>query len=700
MRGYHEQREAENLLMLLKQSREMIRRFNVKDASLLAASGLPARSSPDQKDDVRLCWYLNLALEMETYRHTGLFAVYFPDAKRTRRHPYDLMAQLPLQEDETERAEIPAELLKGLDDRAADQVRGKYARMLRILPMRKLFERLSQLTAELHGRKLAPPEKLREKLLEILNRKGWRSPIDEQEEYGRQTLDIADNNFTIIERLIALHGKTLLSRGQVMLPGAVLKRSESPAVHIAAAVAAATMSEQALQDDFRMTDYTAYEGGHLALGLYGDGAPGTLFAAVQADQRRNPPHRRIVHTRRYCRFQLMRFSAAEARLFRRHEAEMPVVISTEALPAVKPQADWLKAVQEIHALKWMNVPEPVQSGDGLCLQDNGGNGAYRSLRMYLQERRSEQQQTQRAEQQMEQVSEEEMLRDFLCGMDMPEKLCQRAMDALGKAMESFFADAKMVETQNGDAADAVKNVTRYFVRNVGLLTLAYLCREEALSLEAVQGVVPAGVEIFLSQLREDASAREAFRKFCSPAAAAQEPRMVFSKFVPTDGGRLLLAMCPWTRTDSLNEWFLSGGDGGSFDAGLFSAYCLRGLLRHSFRRKSVAQRPALFQLQPSRQFAAEDKALHLVLAHFLLSRKRRACMLIVLPTDAEGAKMIAAGEAEQLVMTVCREICAMTEAKRRRLVCEVQSRCLSVLSAALPGQTDEVMLLPGSEARK
>lgn len=701
MRGHHELLEAENLFELLERSRNMRVRFNASDEEILQRLNIPSDAKKARRDDACLGWYLSLALEMEACRLSGRYALCFSDAKRARRHPYDLMARLPLRPHETVAADVPACFLTGLDEAEALEVRCKYTRMLYIQPMRELFERLSELAAAVRAKK-ATPKEIRRNALEIIRGKNWRKPLPEKEEYGRQTLDLADNNFSIIDRLIEMHRVPLRSQEKLLVPKGMLRRSDSAAVHIAAAVASSPLRGNVLPKDADMTDFAAPAGGHMAMGLYGEGAVSTLFSQVLADQKKRASGSRIIQTRRYCRYQLMRFSVEDLRKL--HDAKScgmaAAAAAIAAIPASEPTGDWQAVAEQLRSLEAAQALPVERCDEGLYLTDNGGNGAYRSLKAYFDAIRMAKQRA--AEE--ETADPDDILRKFLADEALGDHGQERAISRLREVLAECFREKLLIDLRNGQTVEAVLKDSDNYRFRVGVLALAYMCCTGGCAMTLSAEELPAEAERFVAQLRDDLSFRKGFRAFSVAPAAGDAQLQLYTcieeRREPEGQAASVLHAEKVLRrkSEALDGWFAADGTGGGFDTAAFTEYCRRGLLRFRFRRKNVALRPAPFQVKPPHVFTEEDKALQLVLAMFMLRRTLTHCEMQIPLSGTSDATVTDATDRAEAVMQLCRELCELPEIDRNRMIAKVKKRCLSILAGTKPDDAEEVFLLyPGAK---
>lgn len=684
MLGCNERREAENLLKLLHASEDMRRRFNAEDEQITAALGMEASA-----EEALLRWYLTLVLEMEQYRLSGCYSLCFSSARRVRRHPYDLLARLPVTDAETEQAEIPEELLTGLAAEEREDVRRKYARLLRIAPMRALFERLSGLTAPLRQKTLAEPDVVRKRLLGLLKDAGWRRPIPAQEEYGRATLDVADNHFSIIDRLIENHRKPLSEKETVALPAAQLSRTGSASVHLTAAIVSCTLPPDALTKEEALSDFVAIPGGHTALGLYGEGTPESFFQSVQEDQQAKGQHERIIHTRRYCRFQLVRFSQRDVRALRRVQADMSQSCESVGVPQVpEAPADWYAVAQRIHDLPAAEASLGEQKADRLCLPDNGGNAAFRTLEKHFAFQRDSMKKTNKADAPPVMTA---LLRDFFAGVSLTDAKLAQAMRALAEVLAAYFAAGPCIHAEKGAAVKPIAYASKTWAQAAMTLVLAYLCREKGLELRWKPGTMPEPVAALLTG---NAAQCRAFQSFCCHKQPEGAAMMLFTRQAAGVGEYcLLLGSCPRYMDGPLNDWFAGEGAGDGFAPGRFRDYCLCGTVRHVFRDTNVApDKPVPFRFAPTPRIIAVDKAFQLVCLFFLMEKAKAArCELVREPLAPEQS-VLRCGAVCASVMEVCGQFLALSDAARAAFLDRVKQTCLTIRVSGVLDNPDEIWI--------
>ncbi|MBQ2952000.1 MAG: hypothetical protein IJE07_00420 [Clostridia bacterium] len=302
MIGYDEYREAGNLLSLLYESRLMLPRFNdcgdiftqaLSQGEQVLNAVLPAL----------LGEYAALAIWAHDRRQSGLYALCFDEAREVQRKPYDLLARLEPQAWETDEAPLAPELLLGLTDAEKTRVRRLYHRLLCIQPMRLLLERLSRLEEAL----ALPPGQREAEIAQCICEEGFCDPIPMfMERRSGQRLDLRDNDFTILDRLMDNWDRPLRQEPDFRLPAEIFQYTTCGRKLMTAAIAhkAASGSRQ----------YRAIPGGHIALGVYdGSRKPDAFFKAVTTKP--GGREKRLLHVLGYAGTRLVRLTGTAVKCF-------------------------------------------------------------------------------------------------------------------------------------------------------------------------------------------------------------------------------------------------------------------------------------------------------------------------------------------------------------------------------------------------
>lgn len=270
MLGFNEYQEALNLWELLQASKGWVEEFNsVPETARTSPGG--EKWTEDEAADRELALYLRLALQMEQRRLSGRYALRFAAADEAQRHPYELLSRLNVQDGETEAYAFTPEqlpLLEGLSDDEQQRLGVIYLRLMHIRPMRILFERLSQLAhavrQELKGE---TPAQKRSRLLRVTQAQPWRRKIAPRMEGGSvrgPSLDVVDNGFSILDRIMDNWDRPLRRDSCVALPDTLLKETDSPELLLTTAMMHRVHTGE---EKPRGMSFHAIPGGHMALGV-------------------------------------------------------------------------------------------------------------------------------------------------------------------------------------------------------------------------------------------------------------------------------------------------------------------------------------------------------------------------------------------------------------------------------------------------
>lgn len=372
MIGYNEKQEALKLWSLLQSSQLMLKEFNASPAEIASACGVEDAADEEALQAARVRWYAWLALRVRAWRRSGEYALCFAYAQKAQRQPYDLLARLEVQDVEREAYEqiVPklsrkeggalsageAKALQGttqkdeptfevdgfrvlrmvyLQGLTAQEDIGRarilYDRLLRILPMRELMERLSSLLKALES--VAPLDEnakakdvwLEKDVMSVLDKlvtdSFCRSIAPTQERASGAALNVDGNDFTILDRLMDNWDKSLSDDGEFTLPmDAVRRVGFMPSLltagivrKVARANAAAAEAKQSSARQF-----VAIPGGHTMLGVYDNAdrsAPEKFFEVVSKDQALKG--KRLMRIKPYMGLQLMQLDDETEKLMSR-----------------------------------------------------------------------------------------------------------------------------------------------------------------------------------------------------------------------------------------------------------------------------------------------------------------------------------------------------------------------------------------------
>lgn len=592
MIAFNERLEAANLLRLLKESRSRLEDFNADDERIARASGVD-HADPVAAAQARLAWYLRLALWAEERRLSGCCSLVFSRMDRVQRAPYDLLACYPLTASEKERADVPLSLFAGLNERARDRELRLYHRLLCITPMRRLLERLCELArlVRKHGAEAEP-------LLKLTGDSRWRQPILMTEERrSGQSLSLRDNDFTIIDRLMANHGRTLRRSRVVRIPRPLLGHAEQPESLLLAAIAG---SLDRTEERGSCTRYRMIPGGHVRLDVYRSGASEDFLERARTDQEKRAE--RLVYIRPYagCRLiQLPRGIAGRIPCERRRRLQWR--------GAVRPGVRWRVCVPQepkyladaaLSALDWqalcscilsLSEPEAPAAAEGatLCLRDNGGNAAYRMLRRAMAEDTVPAAKPRKEAQPMD---SERCMFEFFRGAELSPAHLERAMAELRRHTALLFAADELPDKYSSDPARPITNFRAGWQARAIKLLLAYAAGERLIADERLPGRIPATVDAALTGLACDETARQRFHALISALENGRDTKLLVNvRYCSTGKRKLFLCYATPLRDDAaLKSWVASGGgDPTGLSAEELAAACAFGLRRHLFMQTGV-----------------------------------------------------------------------------------------------------------------
>lgn len=599
MIAFNERLEAANLLRLLKESRSRLAAFDADDGQIARAAGV-APSDRSAMERALLEWYLSLALWEETHRLSGRCSLVFSRTDRIQRAPYDLLACYPLTKEEQERADVPRSLFAGLSAREQDRKLRLYHRLMCIQPMRRLLERLyalAKLVRESGGD--------REQLLKMVTDPRWRSAISPLEERrSGQSLSVRDNDFTILDRLIANHGRMLRRNRVVRLPRRLLKHAAAPESLLLAAIAGGLDRSR---ERHTCTQYRAIPGGHVRLDVYRSGTMEDFVKKAREDQEDRPD--KLVYIRPYAGYQLiqlpeemaglvpcgarrpLRLGSARGRRARWRCGAQAAKAS--ALPACRAGAGWQELCEAICSLQ-EPAPENLPEQDAILAEDNGGNGAYRMLKAGMAAaakpaRRAAPSAVQRTARPADNA---QCMFEFFRRTELEPMYLARALGELRRQVALFFAAEALPDKYSSEPVRPLAKSSASWQGRAIKLLLAYLAADSLIVDERVPGQIPATVESALTRFAEDAQARADFHGFIARLENAPEawPDITVNVRYGTLGGKTVF-MCyaaPLRDDSALRAWIASGGSGacGMTREELRSA-CLYGLRRYLFMQTGV-----------------------------------------------------------------------------------------------------------------
>lgn len=629
MLGYNERQEAENLLILLQRAGDVLPVFNARDGQIAALMGICPQDGAALADAL-LTWYLNLALWEERERCSGCYSLCFTSEKEAQAHPYNLLARLPLKASETMMADVPEALFTGLDAPERQAKKRLYLRLLRVEPMRRLLARLYELARMARDCAGRTEAEIRQRLLEKIGSLRWRSPIPLLMERDKGTsLDLNDNEFTILDRMIDNHNRPLREEPTVSLPGWLMESTTSAPALLTAAIAYRTDADPQKRG---CVQYRALPGGHTALGLYGEGTLDNLFRNACRDQN-SRQGKRIFHVRHYSRFRLVQLTQRTRTGLM--TAEGAGVSGCLPPPIVPPERDWRDALAKLQALEapapheaaWVKLPDGQAV---LRVPDNGGNGAYRALTAAVSRRKAAAKTEKKAQRNVSnsEYGLTEALLNFFRGRAVTPEQRVQAMENLHAVVAAVFAAGKIPAKLSSEQVRAISNSSGAWELRALRLLLSWFSLEKLRVLRCELGQIPPELEACLCRLRNEENTCEAFRRYCCDAELERKCIYVYARYTPvvTPQGRgheLLMNALPTLGDTPLRRWLESNGTEMPAFAGTeFARLCRHGLMRHLYRQWNVGKDDeSPFRLVPGTAMTqAPDKCFHLACAAFLLQR--------------------------------------------------------------------------------
>lgn len=451
------------LLTLLRQSREKLRLFNMTDAEIAREKAVDAGNveNAEKVACVRAEWYASLVRWAADARRTGAYALCF-SASQVQRKPYDMLAVLPLTAEETEQATeetLPDRLLQGLTDEEKTRARRLYHRLLCIQPMRLLLDRLLQLDAALaetaEGER---PARLRAETAKA----AFRAVIPEtMERSSGQRLDLEDNDFTILDRLMDNWDRTLQEKPEIVVPMEVINNAANEQTLLAATVAYGSRGDMPAGGSM---PYRAVPGGHVALGVYADGAPEKVFESVMKGQKEGAGC--VLRVRGYAGTRLVQLSDEACGAFSR------VKFSRNAVG--KPAGQQKKA---------------------FCAVDDGGKHLLPLLAQEIEAR--------------ETLQDEPWLELLLKGSKLAPAAQDKALSMLQDCAAAFFAEMKLPCRIGEYVAPVRSKSSNLGIRAVRLL-LADMAGQEMLRLPCPDGQPPEELCRYLTSMKDDKAKLAAF----------------------------------------------------------------------------------------------------------------------------------------------------------------------------------------------
>lgn len=653
MLGYNERQEAENLLTLLQRAGDLLPAFNAQDWQIATAMGISPQDGAALADGL-LTWYLNLSLWEERERRSGCYSLCFTSPKEAQTHPYNLLARLPLRDGETQEADVPETLFTGLDEPQRREKKRLYLRLLRVEPMRLLLARLHELARTAHVCAGRPADEMRQALLEKVCDVRWRTPIPPLMEREKGTsLDLNDNEFTILDRMIDNHGRPLREEAMVSVPGWLLENTTSAPALLTAAIACRTDEDPQKRG---CVQYRALPGGHTALGLYGEGTLDNLFRNACRDQN-GRQGKRILHVRHYNRYQLVQLTRQAA--VGLAEAALQGASGYMPPPMGQPEPTWQDALQKLltlespaaHAAEWTRTP------DGRALlqvPDNGGNGAYRALLAAVSQRRAAAESAEKAKRNVSSSAHTltDALLTFFRGREMAQEQRVLAMENLHAVAAAVFAARKIPAKLSSEQVRGISNSSGSWELRALRLLLSWFSLERLRALPCELGSIPPELEACLQRLRDDEAFCADFRSYCCDAELEKRCIYVYARYSPvvTPQGRgheLLMNALPTPGDSPLRQWLESNGtEAPAFAGEEFARLCRHGLMRHLYRQWNVGKDDeSAFRLVPGTAMTqAPDKCFHLACLCFLLRRGIRRAKLEKDCENPENSCLLAGNE--------------------------------------------------------
>lgn len=458
MIGYNEYQEAMNLLALLLESRQKLAMFNATDEDIARAMDADVRDAQAMRT-VRAAWYGDLAAWAREKRLSGGYALCFTDETQVQRKPYDLLARLDPTDEETQEASLPPALLRGLTTQEAQRASRLYHRLLCIQPMRVLLARLHALDAALEKE----GEKRIDEICKEVEKPAFRRIIPAyMERRSGYRLDLADNNFTILDRLMDNWDRPLRHEEAFSLPQAAMAHTSSAETLLTAAIVRKVGGEAA---PGARAQYRAIPGGHTALGVYGDKGPAAFFDAVVSNQARS--EHKLMRVQGYAGTQLVQLTDEAARCF--------------------------------------SLAEDGQA-EAFAAQDDGGRHLLDAVAGALENRR--------------QLQGEACLELFIKDQAMNDDQRLSALEELRRIVTEFFREPRLPKKINGEIRQ-VKNSSANLSQRIVCLIIAHLARGGMLKLPCPQGNPPQELMALIDRMRDDPAACAAFVADVNGMEAAQ-----------------------------------------------------------------------------------------------------------------------------------------------------------------------------------
>lgn len=592
MLGFNEYQEALNLWELLEASKEWVEEFNhVPETARTSPKG--EAWTEDEAADQELTLYLKLALRMEQRRLSGRYALRFAAADEAQRHPYELLSRLDVQEGETTAHAFTPEqqcLLAGLTPEQRLRLGVLYHRLMYVKPMRILFERLSQLA---HGvRQQLRGEsgvQRRSRLLRIIQSPQWRRKIDSRMEGGSvrgPSLDVVDNGFSILDRIMDNWDRPLKKEGCVVLPDALMKETDCPELLLTTAMMHRMKPEEKQR---RGMSFHAIPGGHTALGVYSQESLGTFSKRVRTACTRGDGKRPMAAVRSYARYMLVSLSdeacraLTEARTAAGKEAWAAIANPFDAVEKDS-GASWQCVAEELCALQAADAPAAWRE-DGWCsIPDEGGASLCRAVSAAMQQ------------EDPQQISHEDV-RNFFRGVQQSREEQLRAVRSLRLAISGLMDGASLEPQCSPKRLDTISNVGKKgksWQTKALLLLLAYLqdqqgCadRWQSVACDVPMNGVPQAVETLLQQMERSPEICRSFAAFHGAVARDEKPLCCMLRCdVQGDHLRLSGWLGAMPEMDAMESWMKADGQQEpAFTPEELKRCARQGLIRFLVRRK-------------------------------------------------------------------------------------------------------------------
>lgn len=611
MIGYNEKQEALKLWSLLQSSQLMLKEFNASPAEIARACDVADAADEEALQAARVRWYAWLALRVRAWRRSGDYALCFAYAQRAQRQPYDLLARLEVQDVEREayeqivpklsqkescvlsvgeakdlqepsRKEEPTfevdgfrvlrmVYLQGLTAQE-DVMRARilYDRLLRILPMRELMERLSSLLKALEN--VAPLDEnakvkdvwLEQEVMSELDKlvtSSFCQPIAPiQERASGAALNVDGNDFTILDRLMDNWDKTLSDEVEFTLPmDAVRRVGFMPSLLTAGIVHKVARAKAAVAEGKRASErqFVAIPGGHTMLGIYDNAdrsAPEKFFEAVSKDQALKG--KRLMRIKPYMGLQLMQLDD-----------------ETEKLMSRKGGAD-----------------------ETFRAEDQGGRQVAEKLSCQVAEAKE--------------LESSECFKTLINGKPLDDEKMKVALRELREAVKDFFRLTEIPEKCKGPITTYTwTKMSRY--KAVSQL-LAFGAGDSLLQMSCPAGETPRAIIALLNELDADQARREEYAAFVS--SLKDWPVQLYIRYYEQYLHREYWSVAyPESRYAMLKAWLeraakaKDNGDMSKLAEPTFSArqlreYCWHGMKRFLYSGTSVQS----FALKPKKNVFEVD----------------------------------------------------------------------------------------------